>query len=156
MKFSLFATVSALFATAMVTGAAPIQRQTDNRGLSRQDQRWRNEIIPQRSQLRNAGYTETVLKNRYNRGARDDRVRDMYGLRNDPLSRYSHRERHGQPNKGPTQPEQQQEQETKVLSTSQRVNGALRRAHEKDRPDSGRSADAKSIKQSIQNPNTSN
>ncbi|KAH9274281.1 hypothetical protein BASA83_003277 [Batrachochytrium salamandrivorans] len=132
MKFSLFATVSALFATAMVTGAAPIQRQTDNRGLSRQDQRWRNEIIPQRSQLRNAGYTETVLKNRYNRGARDDRVRDMYGLRNDPLSRYSHRERHGQPNKGPTQPEQQQEQETKVLSTSQRVNGALRRAHEKD------------------------
>ncbi|KAH6559880.1 hypothetical protein BASA62_000033 [Batrachochytrium salamandrivorans] len=110
MKFSLFATVSALFATAMVTGAAPIQRQPGNEGLNRQDQR------------------------------------------NDALSRYSHRERHGQPNKGPAQPEQ----EARALSTSQRVNGALNRAHSKDRPNSDRSAAARGIKQSIQNPNTSN
>ncbi|KAH6593659.1 hypothetical protein BASA50_007217 [Batrachochytrium salamandrivorans] len=156
MKFSLFATVSALFATAMVTGAAPTHRQTGNGGLVRNDQRWQREIIPERSQLRNAGYTETILKNRYNRGARDDQVRAMFKLGNDPLSRYSHRERHGQPKQRPTQPEQQQEQEARVLSASQRVNGALRRAHEKDQPNSDRSAAARNIKQSIQNSNPSN
>ncbi|KAH9248201.1 hypothetical protein BASA81_014161 [Batrachochytrium salamandrivorans] len=136
----------------MVTGAAPIQRQPGNEGLNRQDQRWRNEIIPGRSQLGRMGYTESVLKNRHDRGVRDDRFRTMYGLRNDALSRYSHRERHGQPNKGPAQPEQ----EARALSTSQRVNGALNRAHSKDRPNSDRSAAARGIKQSIQNPNTSN
>ncbi|KAH6579283.1 hypothetical protein BASA61_010348 [Batrachochytrium salamandrivorans] len=164
MKFSLFATVSALFATAMVTGAAPTHRQTGNGGLVRNDQRWQREIIPERSQLRNAGYTETILRNRYNRGARDDQVRDMFRLGNDPLSRYSHRERHGQPKQEPAQPEQQQvpaqpeqqpEQEARALSTSQRVNDALKRAHEKDQPNSDRSA-AKSIKKSIQNSNPSN